>query len=118
MKLKDYPQAIAKLQLQLLTLDQALIMLQESLSILSVEIEKQIVSDAALTNDTKRKAKRLALQQSDPDYARAARELKAAQMDRDRLDIDLLLLRNQFSVLKLEERRAIASLELQASTAA
>jgi hypothetical protein len=118
MKLNDYPQAIAKLQRQILDLDQELIMLQESLSILGVEIEKQIVADAALTNDTKRKARRLELQQSDPDYANAARELTVAQIERERLDIDLLLLRNQFSVLKLEERRAIATMELHASTAA
>lgn len=118
MKLNDYPQAIAKLQRQILDLDQELIMLQESLSILGVEIEKQIVADAALSNDTKRKARRLELQQSDPDYAKAARELKVAQIQRERLDIDLLLLRNQFSVLKLEERKAIATMELHASTAA
>jgi len=118
MKLNEYPTAIAKLQRQILRLDQDLIVLQETLSFLGVEIEKTVIADATLTNDTKRKAMRLSLQQTDPDYSKAARELKTAQMERDRLDIDLLLLRNQFSVLKLEERRAIAAMELHASTAA
>lgn len=118
MQLNEYPIAIAKLQRQLLNLDQAIISLGESLSILGVEIEKQIVSDASLTNDTKRKARRLELQQSDLDYCKASIALKEAQAKRDRLDIDLQLLRNQFSVLKLEERRSIAQLELHASTAA
>lgn len=118
MKLSDYPQAIAKLQRQILSLDQSLIGLQESLSILGIEIEKQVLGDASLSNDAKRKARRLELQQSDLDYCKAANELKTAQAKRDSLDIDLLLLRNQFSVLKLEERRAIASLELHSSSAA
>ncbi|HEY9663177.1 MAG TPA: hypothetical protein V6C65_32430 [Allocoleopsis sp.] len=118
MNLNEYPAAIAKLQRQILDLDQTIIMLQESLSILAVEIEKQVIADASLTNDTKRKAKRLELQQSDFDYCKASNELKDAQNQRDRLDIDLQLLRNQFSVLKLEERRAIATMELHASSAA
>lgn len=118
MQLNEYPQAIAKLQRQILELDQDIIGLSETLSILGVEIEKQIVADASLTNDTKRKARRLELQQSDPDYSRAAVDLKKAQVKRESLDIDLLLLRNQFSVTKLEERKAIATMELHASTAA
>ena len=118
MNLNEYPNAIAKLQRQILKLDQDLIGMQDTLSVVGLEIEKQVVNDASLTNDTKRKAKRLDLQQSDPDYSKAAIELKTAQCKRDRLDIDLLLLRNQFSVLKLEERKAIATMELHASTAA
>jgi hypothetical protein len=118
MKLNEYPNAIAKLQRQILDLDQHLIGLQETLSILAVELEKQIIADASLTNDTKRKAKRLELQQSDLDYCKASIELKTTQAKRDALEIDLQLLRNQFSVLKLEERKAIATLELHASTAA
>lgn len=118
LKLKDYPLAIAKLQRQVLDLEQHIIGLQETVSILATEIEKKVIGDASLTNDTKRKAKRLELQQSDPDYYRASIELKQAQQQRDSLDIDLLLLRNQFSVLKLEERRTIATMELHASSAA
>ncbi|MFM7426838.1 MAG: hypothetical protein ACKO7W_17880 [Elainella sp.] len=115
MKLTDYPQAIAKLQRQILSLDQSILGLQETLSILGLELEKQVIADASLSNDTKRKARRLELQQSDLDYCKAANELKTAQAKRDGLDIDLLLLRNQFTVLKLEERRAIASLELHSA---
>lgn len=118
MQLNEYPQAIAKLQRKILKLDHNIIALQDTLSILAVEIEKQVVSDASLTNDTKRKAKRLELQQLDPDYHRAATELRDAQANRDSFDIELQLLRNQFAVLKLETRQAIALIELQASSAA
>ncbi len=118
MKLNDYPPAIAKLQRQILKLDQEITQYQETLAVLGLELEKLVLADSSLTNDTKRKARRLELQQSDIDYCRAANDLKEAQAKREALDIDLLLLRNQFSVLKLEERRAIATLELHASTAA
>jgi SMC interacting uncharacterized protein involved in chromosome segregation len=125
MKLNEYPNAIAKLQRQILDLEQHLIGLQETLSILSLELEKQVIADASLTNDTKRKARRLELQQSDLDYCKASIELKMAQAKRDALEIDLQLLHNQFSVLKLEERKAlaklsagIAAMELHASTVA
>lgn len=118
MKLNEYPQAIANLQRQLLKLDESIVQHQQTLSVLGLEIEKQILADASLSNDAKRKARRLELQQSDLDYCKAANALQAAQAQRERLDIELLLLRNEFSVLKLEERRLIASLELHASTAA
>lgn len=112
MKLTEYPEAIAKLQRQILKIDQEIIILNETLNTLSSEIEREIVSDSSLSNDAKRKARRLELQQ-EPDYRRFSVSLKTAQIERERAEIDLHLLRNQFSVLKLEERRAIALLEAQ-----
>jgi hypothetical protein len=118
MKLNEYPVAIAQAQRQTLALDQELIGLQETVSFLMMEVEKQVIADANLTNDAKRKARRLELQQSDPDFYRASIDLKKAQAKREALGIELQLLLNQFSVLKLEERRAIALMEMHASTAA
>jgi hypothetical protein len=118
MKLNEYPAAIAQVQRQILALDQELIGLQETVSFLMMEVEKQVIADASLTNDAKRKARRLELQQSDPDFYRTSIDLKKAQAKREVLGIELQLLLNQFSVLKLEERRAIAFMEMHASTAA
>jgi hypothetical protein len=118
MKLSDYPMAIAQVQRQILALDQELIGLQEMVSFLAVEIEKQVIADERLTNDTKRKARRLELQQVDPDFYRASIDLKKAQAKREAREIELQLLLNQFSVLKLVERRAIALMEMHSSTAA
>jgi len=118
MKLNEYPAAIAQVQRQILTLDQQLIGLQETVSVLAMEVEKRVIADGSLTNDTKRKARRLELQQSDPDFYRASIDLKEAQAKRETLGIELQLLLNQFSVLKLEERRAIAMMEMHISTAA
>jgi hypothetical protein len=118
MKLNEYPAAIAQVQRQTLALDQELIGLQETVSFMAMEVEKRVIADANLTNDTKRKARRLELQQSDPDFYRASIDLKKAQVKREGLGIELQLLLNQFSVLKLEERRAIAMMELHICTAA
>jgi hypothetical protein len=118
MELNDYPQAIAKLQRELLELDQQIIGLTESVTIFLAEIDKQIAFDQTLKNDAQRKVKRIEMQQADPDYYTASRQLKETQEKRALLDIDLQRLRNEFSVLKLERREAIASMELHASTAA
>jgi hypothetical protein len=118
MNLNEYPMVIAQMQRQILALDQELIGLQETVSFVAVEVEKRVITDASLTNDTKRKARRLELQQSDPDFYQASLDLKKAQAKREAREIELQLLLNQFSVLKLEERRAIALLELHSSTAA
>lgn len=118
MNLDDYPMAIAQVQRQLLALDQELIGLQETVSFVAIEVEKRVIADGSLTNDAKRKARRLDLHQSDPDFYRVSIDLKKAQAKREALGIELQLLLNQFSVLKLEERRAIALLELHTNTAA
>jgi hypothetical protein len=118
MKLNEYPAAIAQVQRQALALDQELIGLQETVSFLMMEVEKRVIADANLTNDAKRKARRLELQQSDPDFYRASIDLKKAQAKREALGIELQLLLNQFSVLKLEERRAIAMMEMHIDAAA
>lgn len=113
MKLADYPQAIAKLQRQILDLDQSLISLSESVKIFEAEIDKAIAFDASLKNDTQRKAQRIQMQQTDGDYYQSSLLLKQTKEKRDSLAIDLEFLRNQFSILKLEKREAIAQLEAQ-----
>lgn len=46
MKLSEYPQAIAKLQYQLLDFDQTIISLTESVKVFEAEIDKQIAFDS------------------------------------------------------------------------
>ena len=57
-----------------------------------------------------RKTKRLELKQ-EPDYLQVKAALIEATEKRDKAVIQLNLLRNQFSVAKLEARQAIANLE-------
>ena len=113
MKLSDYPTAIAKLQRQILELDQEIITLSESVSLFASLIDKAIAFDTSLKNEAQRKATKLERQQDDPDYYEASTALKEAKRKRDQLGIELDLLRSQFSVAKLEARSAIVHLEAQ-----
>ncbi len=115
MKLNQYPEAIAKLQRQILDLDQNIISLAESVKIFEAEIDKAIAFDGSLKNDAQRKAKKIEMQQSDGDYYQSSRLLKETKEKRDSLAIDLELVRNRFTVAKLEKREAIAKLEIEAA---
>ncbi len=69
-----------------------------------------IAFNKELKNEQQRKTKRLELKQ-EPDYLQVKAALIEATEKRDKTVIQLNLLRNQFSVAKLEARQAIANLE-------
>jgi hypothetical protein len=109
-KLNEYPQAIALLEEKILVVSCEVEIQTELLGFMDGEIETAIASDSQLKNEQHRKAKRLELQQQ-PDYLAAKSSLKEAKEQQARLAIKLNLLRNEFSVMKLEYRMQIASLE-------
>jgi vacuolar-type H+-ATPase subunit D/Vma8 len=117
MKLIDYPAEIAEKQRQLLRIEQHIRRLQEIVNGLTAEIDTAIAFDSDLKNDAQRKAKRLELM-SAAEYRKAVANLLMAQDERAEIEIDTNLLRNQFSVLKLQLREAIAGRELQMLDAA
>lgn len=117
MRLIDYPVAIAEKQRQLLRIDQHIRRLKDVLDRLTAEIDTAIAFDSDLRNDAQRKAKRLELMNA-AEYRKALTNLLMAQDEHAEIDIDLNLLRNQFSALKLEKREAIAIRELQVVDAA
>jgi len=117
MRLIDYPAAIAQQQREFLREEQHVRRLQEIVNRYTADIDAQIAFDTDLRNDAQRKAKRIELMRS-PDRQRAWANLQMAQDRRAEIEIDLNLLRNQFSVLKLEMREAIALRELQVADAA
>lgn len=109
MKLPEFPQAIAHLEEKLFRASHEVEVQTELLSFMDREVEAAIAK-AGLKNEQHRKAKRLELQQ-EPDYLEVKANLKEAKEERERLTIQLNLLRNQFSVAKLEIKWAIASME-------
>uniref|UniRef100_B8HKQ5 Uncharacterized protein n=1 Tax=Cyanothece sp. (strain PCC 7425 / ATCC 29141) TaxID=395961 RepID=B8HKQ5_CYAP4 len=117
-RLTQYPEAIAGLQRRLLRTDQQIRQLSESVAIFSAAIDRQIAFDPTLKNDAQRRARRTELLESDGDYIAASIALKEAQDRREDLLIELQLLRNQFSVLKLGMREAIALKEMASFDAA
>lgn len=118
LQLGQYPDAIANLQRQLLKADRQVRQLSESVMILTAAIDCQIAFDTSLKNDAQRKARRLELIGTDSDYITASVALRAAQDQRESLLIELQLLRNQFSILKLDRQDAIAAKQLTAIDAA
>lgn len=117
MRLLDYPAAIAQKQRELLRTEQHVRRLQDVLDRLTAEIDTTIAFNPDLRNDAQRKAKRLEMMAA-ADYRKAAANLQIAQDQHAELEIDLNLLRNQFSVLKLEIRESLASREMQILDAA
>ncbi|WP_416669057.1 hypothetical protein [Egbenema bharatensis] len=117
MKLLDYPAAIAEKQHQLLRADQHIRRLKDVVDRLTAEIDTDIAFDTELRNDAQRKAKRIEMMNG-ATYRKALANLQIAYDERAELEIDLNLLRNQFSVLKLEKRETIATRELQVLDAA
>lgn len=108
--LKEYPNMIAEVETKILNLEREVNIYKEQLSFMDADIEAEIASDKELKNEQQRKTKRLELKQ-EPDYLRTKAALTKATEKRDREVIQLNLLRNQFSVAKLEMRQAIASQE-------
>ncbi|NJK28781.1 MAG: hypothetical protein HC940_00855 [Acaryochloris sp. SU_5_25] len=113
MNLRDYPSAIASAERQLLRLNRKIRKTQTHLEQLSAEIEIAIATDPDLRNDQQRKAKRLELFSGNRDYLNTQTILNTYSDRRCALEINLQLLRNQFSVAKLEMRHAIARQEQQ-----
>jgi hypothetical protein len=117
-QLQQFPEAIADLQRRILKADQQIRQLSESVAIFSAAIDREIAFDPNLKNDAQRRARRSELMESDGDYIEAANALKAAQDQREMLLIELQLLHNQFAVLKLGMREAIALKEMSTLDAA
>ena len=108
--LNQFPLKIAEAETQILGLYRQVTIYKEQLSFMDGEIETAIALNKELKNEQQRKTKRLELKQ-EPDYLQAKAALTEATEKRDKAVIQLNLLRNQFSVAKLETRQAIANLE-------
>lgn len=110
MNLNQFPHNIAKIEQKILEIQREIEIQSERLFFFDADIEKAIASAQTLKNEQQRKCKRLDLQQQ-PDYLEAKAALKEAKEKRETLLIKLNLLRNQFSVAKLETRMSIAQME-------
>lgn len=117
MKLFDYPTAIAQQQRQLLQTEQHIRRLQDILNHLTAAIDTSIAFAPDFKNEAQRKARRVEMMAS-AEYRKALGNLLIAQDKRTEIEIDLNLLRNQLSVLKLEMRETITTRELQLVDAA
>lgn len=114
MKLFEYPQAIANLRKDLAHLEFEVSKQQEIVKILDINIETQVASDSSLKNETQRKVKKQELIQIDPTYFKESDLLQSLKFKAKTIEIDLFQLIDEFTVLKIEERRKIAQMNQMA----
>jgi len=112
--LGDFPVAIAECQHRQLKQTQHARHLKLSLSARNAEIDQTIAFDVDLKNDAQRKARKTELASEDV-YLDLCLDCQNASDKLTEIEIELEMLMNQFSVLKLEMRDAIARMELEAA---
>lgn len=110
MQLSEFPQQIADKQLAVLNQEQKVRKLKDILQTFDREIECAVAFDTELKNESQRKSKKAELQ-ADEEYQGTLLELQHAQEALTKLQIEAELLRNHFSVAKLEFKLNLVNLE-------
>lgn len=116
MKLADYPQIIANLEIRTIQLDSNITNLETAIKDIEAEIDEAIAFSGEYKNDAQRKSARIKLLKEHPQYWEKTEELKNFKVERDMENVELCRIRAEFSIMKLEKREAIAKLELKAAT--
>lgn len=116
MKLEQYPGAIAGIERRILKLETRIRRIQETISTLSAEADREIAFSADLKNEGQRKARKDELLANNPQYTKALQQIDGLTDRRIDLHIDLVCYRNQFSVCKLRLRDAISRREATATS--
>lgn len=111
--LDEYPIAIAKLESKLFEASCSLEKIQLNLKSIESEIDSEVVFDSALRNEQQRKATKSQKLEQHEYYWELSDKLEQARAKHQAILIELGLRRNQFSLLKLELQKQIATLQLQ-----
>jgi archaellum component FlaC len=118
MKFENLPQKIANQERAAARLREQLRTLKDAIAREESVIDKQVAFDSELKNDAQRKARRAELADQSALLKDLRNSIGRSEGQLKDAEIELELMRNTFSVLKLERREQIAQLELQAHTAA
>ena len=108
MELNHYPGAIAQAAQRVNELDSEIMAVQQMLDRVEGNADTRSAFDIDLKNDTQRKARRFEVLLTDKEYQTATNTLMRLTAEKANALAHLEYLRNQFSVAKLETRRAIA----------
>ncbi len=108
MELNHYPGAIAQAAQRVNELDSEIMAVQQLLDRVEGNADTRSAFDIDLKNDTQRKARRFEVLLTDKEYQTATNTLMRLTAEKANALAHLEYLRNQFSVAKLETRRAIA----------
>jgi len=108
MELNHYPGAIAQAAQRVNEVDSEIMAVQQLLNRVEGNADSRSAFDADLKNDLQRKARRFEVLLTDREYQTATNTLMRLTAEKANALAHLEYLRNQFSVAKLETRRAIA----------
>jgi hypothetical protein len=118
MHLKQYPNAIALKQTELMELRQTIAQVRGEMAAHEIEIDRAIAFDSELKNDGQRKTKRAELVRADAELVQLQSQLAELDYTREKADIELNLLINKLAIAKLEKRQTIVQMELESRLAA
>ena len=109
MKLTEYPQLIYEALTRLNRLESEMTICKQKIAEVEVKLDAAIANDSTLKNDQQRKGKRSIALLSDSKYLKLTGNFLDLTDEITEAKADLELLRNQFSVVKLQCRLEIAN---------
>ena len=111
MKLSNFPHAIATAQQKLLNLGKDLTIVRNQLLLEENSIDQAIAFSSDFKNDSQRKTAKAQMIQESALYQSLTQNLADLTDKYNRVDINLQLVKNNFTVAKLEMRERIAKME-------
>jgi hypothetical protein len=111
MNLSNFPHAIATAQTKLVKLGRELAIIRNALLLEEMEIDKAIAFSSEFKNDPQRRAAKTQMLQESAEYQRLTALFDEINEKYQIADIDLQLVKNNFSISKLEARERIAKME-------
>jgi hypothetical protein len=111
MNLSNFPHAIATAQQKLLNLGRDITIIRNALLLEENSIDQAIAFSSDFKNDSQRKTAKAQMLNESNLYQSMTKQLNDLTEQYNRADINLQLVKNNFTVAKLEARERIAKLE-------
>ena len=111
MKLSNFPHAIATAQQKLLNLGRDITIARNALLLEENSVDQAIAFSSDFKNDSQRKTAKAQMLQESALYQSLTQNLAGLTDKYNRVDINLQLVKNNFTVAKLEMRERIAKME-------
>jgi hypothetical protein len=115
MNLSTFPHAIATAQTKLVKLGRELAIARNALLLEEMEIDRAIAFSSEFKNDTQRKSAKSQMLQESAKYQELTSLFDGLNEKYQLADIDMQLVKNNFTVCKLEARERIAKQETLAA---
>ena len=115
MQLSNFPHAIATAQQKLLNLGKEIAITRNALLFEENQIDQAIAFSSDFKNDSQRKTAKAQMLQESEQYQSLSQKLIDLTNKYNRADINLQLVKNNFTVAKLEMRERIAKMETLAA---